>query len=53
MSNCSMDPDSNKPSIKDNSTSLSLSRNVESVAVVGSMITDLSLDLLWIGWACC
>ena len=51
-SNCSMVSDSNKPSIKDNNTSLSLSRNVESVGVVGSMITDLSLDLLWIGWAC-
>ena len=45
--------DSDKPSIKDNSTSLSLSNNVESVGVVGSMIVDLSLDLLWIGWACC
>ena len=52
-SNCSMVSDSNKPSIKDNNTSLSLSRNVESVGVVGSMITYLSLDLLWIGWACC
>ena len=46
-------PDSNKPSIKDNNTFLSLSHNVESVGVVGSMIVDLSLDLLWIGWACC
>ena len=41
--------DSDKPSIKDNSTSLSLSHNVEFVGVVGSMIADLSLDLLWIG----
>ena len=52
-SNCSVVPNSDKPSIKDNNTSLSLSQNVESVGVVGSMIADLSLDLLWIGWACC
>ena len=52
-SDCSVVLDSDKPSIKDNSTSLSLSHNVESVGVVGSMIADLSLDLLWIGWAYC
>ena len=52
-SDCSVVPDLDKPSIKDNSTSLSLSHNVESVRVMGSMIADLGLDLLWIGWACC
>ena len=45
--------DSDKPSIKDNNTSLSLSHNVESIGVMGFMIADLSLDLLWIGWVCC
>ena len=49
---CSMVLDSDKPSIKDNGTSFFLSHNVESVGVVGSMIADLSLDLLWISWAC-